>query len=62
MVWNARWPKLIAVTHPHELVVDDLDGVSFLNIRDRNKRFHIARSSPGRRVRYPSVTGDSAFL
>ena len=31
--------------------------VSFLNIRDPHRPVHRARNSPGRRVRYPSVTG-----
>jgi hypothetical protein len=35
--------------------------VSFLNIRDPHEPVHSARNSPGRRVRYPSVTGESEF-
>ena len=35
--------------------------VSFLNIRDPHEPVHSPRNSPGRRVRYPSVTGESEF-
>jgi hypothetical protein len=35
--------------------------VSFLNIRDPHEPVHSLRNSPGRRVRYPSVTGESGF-
>ncbi len=35
--------------------------VSFLNIRDPHEPVHSLRNSPGRRVRYPSVTSESEF-
>jgi hypothetical protein len=35
--------------------------VSFLNIRDPYEPVHSPRNSPGRTVRYPSVTGESEF-
>jgi hypothetical protein len=35
--------------------------VSFLNIWDPHKPVHSPRNSPGQRVRYPSVTGESEF-
>ncbi len=35
--------------------------VSFLNIRDPHEPVHGPRNGPGRRVRYPSVTGESEF-
>jgi hypothetical protein len=35
--------------------------VSFLNIWDPHEPVHSLRNSPGRRVRYPSVTGESEF-
>jgi hypothetical protein len=35
--------------------------VSFLNIRDPYEPVHSPRNGPGRRVRYPGVTGESEF-
>jgi hypothetical protein len=35
--------------------------VSFLNIWDPHEPVYNPRNSPGRRVRYPSVTGESGF-
>jgi hypothetical protein len=35
--------------------------VSFLNIRDPQEPVHSPQNSPGRTVRFPSVTGESEF-
>jgi hypothetical protein len=42
--------------------VDPADRqVSFLNIRDPQEPVHSPQNSPGRTVRFPSVTGESEF-